>query len=76
MLDLLVPVKEVRIKQHIELWTTSNILESIKAEDKLLANYRKYKNNEETHNTFCQIKNQINITRNQDSSLKICLKLS
>ena len=59
IIDKVAPLKEIRIKQRTEPWMTSDILDKIKERDRILAEYKRNKNNEEKYNQFCKIRNKI-----------------
>ena len=51
MLNRKSPIKEVRMKQRIELWVSHDILKSIKERDKAFHDFSKHKT-EETFSIF------------------------
>lgn len=59
VLDLVAPIKEIRIKQRTEAWINSDILEGLKERDELLAEYKKDKDNDEKYKKFCKARNKI-----------------
>ena len=58
VLDIVTPLKEIRVKQNTEPWMSTEILNLIKERDELLLKYRK-SNNSEDHKKFCMIRNKV-----------------
>ena len=58
-LDLVAPLKEVRIKQRSEPWMTNEILTNIRERDSLLAEFNKNKHMSEYYREYCKLRNQV-----------------
>ena len=58
VLDVAAPIKEVRLKQRIEPWMTTDILQCIQKRDEWLKKFRKTKN-PESYQAYCKLQNKI-----------------
>ena len=58
VLDVVAPVKEIRLKQRTEPWMTSEILHDIRHRDDVLNKFRKTKDSD-LYRTFCKLRNKI-----------------
>lgn len=56
ILGTVAPIKQIRIKQRTEQWMSSEILDSIRARDHALIEFRKHKSPEH-YKTFCSLRN-------------------
>ena len=59
ILDLIAPLKEVRIKLRTEPWIDDNILQLIRERDKLLTQSNKNKGNKNLRHLFNQMRNKL-----------------
>ena len=61
VLDIVAPVKEVRLKQRAEPWFTCDILDLIKERDSVLLHYKKSKNSD-VYKEYCKLRNKVQRT--------------
>ena len=67
VLDALVPIKEIRLKQRTEPWMNSEILQNIRHRDEALNTFRKTKD-PALYKLYCKIRNKVQReTRNSKS---------
>ena len=59
VLNIVAPIKTVRIKQSTEPYITPEILSEIKYRDKLLKDYKNDKKNSDLYHKYCKQRNQL-----------------
>ena len=67
VLDVVAPSKDIRIKQSIEPWMSSEILDLIRNRDRCLNKYRKSKN-QESYDKYLFFRNQVNYKKSKGKS--------
>ena len=71
IMDIVAPIKVVRIKAKSEPWMTTEILDLIRQRDSWLYKYRKYKR-EEDHKIYRALRNKIHrVIRNAKSEFML-----
>ena len=67
VLDVVVPIKEIRLKQRTEPWMTWNILQNIQESDNWLNKFRKTRD-PDSYKVYCKLRNEVqNKTRTSKS---------
>ena len=58
VLGVAAPIKEIRLKQRTERWTTSDILQNIQEKDNWLNKFRKTRD-ADSYKVYCKLRNEI-----------------
>ena len=88
VLDVVAPIKEIRLKQRTEPWLTSDILQNIQERDNWLNKFRKTRD-PDSYKVYCNLWNEIQretwtskldylankIDENRNNSKKLCQQL-